>query len=617
VTHPSSTPDLDAVTADYATRAAAHANHAEAAARTLRLVGLARLICFLVGIALAAAIVVGRLTEGLGWILVAVIVVLFVVLVVWHRRVRTLQDTHRALEQACKWGADRVHRRWDALPAARPIDFPANHPFAGDVHLTGPHSLANLFPALSAAGSVALRTWLLAETPPDADALYARQRTVRALASLNDWRERLSMYAGRLNGTPESLDAFFHWAEGNTWLRQRTALLWLARALTVVTLLSFVAAFAQLIPAVVVLALVVLNLLITSAVRRELADTLGAASSRGARLRGYGALFRHAHAALADVPDLRALDDEIGGAASATTFAAFDQLVACGELRLSPMGHYALQALVLWDFHVVNALEAWQRRYGHQVRRWVMALAQVEALSAFATLAHENPGWAYPEFRDDDDGTLDASALAHPLLAANVGVANDLAVGPRGSILLVTGSNMAGKTTLLRAIALNVILAQAGAPACARSLALSRFRLRTSMRATDSLEEGLSLFMAELVRLKSIVDEAQKPADCALLYLADEILRGTNAADRHAAIIKVLGTLATAGAVGVVATHDPDIAVAPTLEQRIRAVNLIEQFRANPGGGSEMWFDYKLRPGIATTRNALKLLEMVGLDARD
>jgi DNA mismatch repair ATPase MutS len=195
-------------------------------------------------------------------------------------------------------------------------------------------------------------------------------------------------------------------------------------------------------------------------------------------------------------------------------------------------------------------------------------------------------------------------------------VANDLTVGPRGTILLVTGSNMAGKTTLLRAIALNVILAQAGAPVCARSLTLSRFRLRTSMRATDSLEEGLSLFMAELVRLKSIVDEARVDADCALLYLADEILRGTNAADRHAAIITVLETLAATGAVGVVATHDPDIAAAPSLAPRIHAVNLIEQFRSDSTGHPAMWFDYKLRPGVATTRNALKLLEMVGLDAR-
>ena len=608
---------IEAVIADYTARGRAHAGAGDAAARTLRIVGVGRLVCFLAGAALAAGIALGRLSSASGWLLLVVTVLLFIALVAWHRRLRALEQTHRALERACEIGIHRATRSWNALPAARPLVFAADHPFAGDVHLTGPHSLANLFPPVSAAGGAALASWLLAPTPPTADVLHGRQEFVRALASRSDWRERLSMYAGRLNGTVESLDAFLHWAEGNSWLRQRTMLRWTTRGLTALSVAAFIAAVAQLIPAVVVLLFIALNLSVTAIARRELADTLGAASSRGARLRGYGALFEHAHATLAAEPQLQPLGERIGGAASAMALASFDQLAACGEIRLSAMGHFALQALVLWDFHVVSALEAWQLRHGQRVRQWVAALADVEALSALATLAHENPLWTYPTFRSDSDGALEATSLAHPLLAPDVGVQNEIAVGPRGTILLVTGSNMAGKTTLLRAIALNVILAQSGAPVCARSLDLSRFRLRTSMRATDSLEEGLSLFMAELVRLKSIVDAARTPGDCALLYLADEILRGTNAADRHAAIVTVLGTLAAAEAVGVVATHDPDIAAAPSLAPRIRAVNLIEQFRAGADGASEMWFDYKLRPGVATTRNALKLLEMVGLDARD
>ncbi|HEY4218092.1 MAG TPA: hypothetical protein VGM67_13195 [Gemmatimonadaceae bacterium] len=605
--------DIESVTADYLNRATAHAADAESAARRLRIVGVARLSCFLAAAIVVFGVVDGRVVVAFGWLIVAVIVVLFGVLVAWHRRVRAGEQIHRALERACLWGADRVHRRWDALPAPRAIDFPPDHAFAGDVHLTGSHSLARLFPAVSATGAMALRAWLLAELPFDTSILSSRQQAVRALTPLADWRERLNMHAGKLNGSPESLEAFFNWAEHSPWLHRRPGLRWFVRALTVLTIAACIAAATQLIPSAVVVVLMALNLLVTAAARRELSDTLGTASARGARLRGYGALFKHAHTTLADLPDLRELDHRIGGTTSAAAFSTLDQLAACGEIRLSAMGHVVLQALVLWDFHVVDALEAWQRRHGRAVHEWISAMGEVEALSAFATLAHENPSWTYPEFRPDDDGTLDATALAHPLLAADVRVSNDVSVGPRGTILLVTGSNMAGKTTLLRAIALNVILAQCGAPVCAQTFALSRFRLRTSMRATDSLEEGLSLFMAELVRLKSIVDEAHAASDCAMLYLADEILRGTNATDRHTAIITVLGTLTAAGAVGVVATHDPDIASAPSLEQRIRAVNLIEQFRTNGAGDSTMWFDYRLRSGVATTRNALKLLDMVGL----
>jgi hypothetical protein len=606
--------DIEAVTADYTARAAVHASDANAAAATLRAVGAGRLFCFLAIVAQAAAVVTGRIPTAVGWSLLAGTTGVFVVLIAWHRRVHDRERIHRALERACHVGIDRAHRRWNALPDARPIEFAADHAFAGDLHLTGQHSLAKLFPPMSPAAGIVMSEWLLAEEPPQAEALRSRQATVRMLVAQCDWRERLSVHAERLNGTAASLEIFFRWAESDPWLDRRRILRWTVRALTAVTLLALIAAAAHLIPVAVVLVIVIVNILVTGTVRRELGATLAAASSSGARLRGYGTLFRHAQTAFVDAPELRELGERIGGHVSGGAFSTLDQLAACGEVRLSTMGHYAMQALLLWDFHVVDALESWQRHHGRAVRGWVRALGEVESLAAFATLAHENPAWVFPSFHADAPGTLDASTLAHPLLPADVRIGNDVSLGPRGSILLVTGSNMAGKTTLLRAIALNVVLAQAGAPVCANALDLSRFRLRTSMHASDSLERGLSLFMAELVRLKAIVDAANTASDCALLYLADEILRGTNAVDRHSAIVTVLGTLTRAGAVGVVATHDPDLAHAATLEHQMRAVNLIEQFRDGPHGPL-MWFDYRLRPGVATTRNAIKLLEMVGLGA--
>lgn len=607
-------PDIESVTADYTARAAVHASDAEAAAGTLRAVGAGRLICFIAIVAAAAGIATDRVPATIGWPLLAVTAAAFVALIAWHRRVHDRERTHRALERACRVGIDRAHRRWDVLPDARPIEFAADHAYAGDLHLVGHHSLAKLFPPMSPAGGIVMSEWLLAEEPPQAETLQARQNVVRALIAQCDWRERLSVHAERLHGNAASLETFFHWAESEPWLDRRRALRWTVRALTAVTLPALIAAVAHLIPPAVVLVLVIVNFVVTGIVRRELGETLAAASSSGARLRGYGTVFRHAQTALAGVPQLRELSERVGGDVSGGAFAMLDQLAACGEVRLSTMGHYAMQALLLWDFHVVDALESWQRRHGRAVRGWVRALGELESQAAFATLAYENPRWVFPVFHADDPGTLDASVLAHPLLPADVRVGNDVSLGPRGSILLVTGSNMAGKTTLLRAIALNVVLAQAGATVCADALSLSRFRLRTSMHASDSLERGLSLFMAELVRLKAIVDAANTASDCALLYLADEILRGTNAVDRHSAIVTVLGSLTRAGAVGVVATHDPDLAHAASLESRMRAVNLIEQFRDGPHG-PVMWFDYRLRPGVATTRNAIKLLEMVGLGA--
>jgi DNA mismatch repair ATPase MutS len=208
--------------------------------------------------------------------------------------------------------------------------------------------------------------------------------------------------------------------------------------------------------------------------------------------------------------------------------------------------------------------------------------------------------------------TLEAAALAHPLLPADESVGNDVAIGGAGEILLITGSNMSGKSTLLRAIGLNVVLAQLGAPVCAASMRLSPHRVRTSIDARDALDRGLSLFMAELLRIKAVVDAARAASPYPLLYIADEMLRGTNATDRHAAVVTILGHLVDAGAVGVVATHDPELAKDPALGARLRPYHFIEHFDPSRTA-MPMWFDYKLRPGLSTTRNAIKLLELVGL----
>ncbi len=193
-------------------------------------------------------------------------------------------------------------------------------------------------------------------------------------------------------------------------------------------------------------------------------------------------------------------------------------------------------------------------------------------------------------------------------------------VGPRDSFLLVTGSNMSGKSTLLRTIGVNAVLAQAGAPVCARQLSMPPVTLATSMRIHDSLEYGVSFYMAELMRLKEIVDQAgvfQKQTGHLLLYLLDEILQGTNSKERHIAVVRVLHHLLEHGAIGAVSTHDLELATSQMLADACHAVHFRETLHDHDAE-QPMTFDYRLRPGVATTTNALKLLEIVGLaDAAD
>ena len=290
------------------------------------------------------------------------------------------------------------------------------------------------------------------------------------------------------------------------------------------------------------------------------------------------------------------------------------QLAAARNSSVWGLPYLFLQWLLLWDFHVLGVIEAWQRKHGHHARQWFEALAELEALASLSAIAHDNPAWAFPQVRETLPKFV-ARQLGHPLLRDEVRVANDVEMGPAGSFLLVSGSNMSGKSTLLRSVGVNVLLAQAGAPTCAAACELPPLQVATSMRIGDSLAEGVSFYMAELKRLKQIVDLADaRRADVrpALLYLLDEILLGTNSAERHIAVVRVVRHLLDAGAIGAVSTHDLELAKSPDLEDACRSVHFREQI-VERNGKSEMTFDYLMRPGVATTTNALKLLELVGL----
>jgi len=281
-------------------------------------------------------------------------------------------------------------------------------------------------------------------------------------------------------------------------------------------------------------------------------------------------------------------------------------------LPRSAQVYWVVQALLLWDVHVLAALEGWQARIDGRARIWLETLGDIEALAALAGLAHLHPDWAVPSI-DASVGLVEAEQTGHPLLAPGTRVDNDASLGGPGTLLLVTGSNMAGKSTFLRTLGTNIVLAQAGGPVCARAFRLPPLALCTSMRVVDSLERGVSTFLAEVLRLKQVVDAARADTgERTPCYLLDEILQGTNTADRQIAARRVMRFLLASGAIGAVSTHDLTLADAPDLAAAARAVHFSDTLTAGPAG-PVMTFDYKLRPGLATSSNALRLVELLGL----
>jgi DNA mismatch repair ATPase MutS len=293
--------------------------------------------------------------------------------------------------------------------------------------------------------------------------------------------------------------------------------------------------------------------------------------------------------------------------------------VAWAEVRHSSMAHAPLQAALAWDVHALRGLEQWKARSGRHVRDWLEALGELEALCALATLRGDHPEWCLPKVTESHEPdseargpVLSAKATGHPLLPPAVCVRNDVEIGPPGSFLFVTGSNMSGKSTLLRAVGLNTVLAQAGGPVCAERMELPSLRVQTSMRTADSLAEGVSQYMAELKRIRGVVEAAREEEGAAVLFLLDEPLQGTNEAERRVAVQTILGHLLDAGAVGAVATHDLGLDETPRLKPAARAVHLEGNVREGETGPL-LTFDYLLKPGRATSTNALALLRAVGL----
>jgi hypothetical protein len=546
-----------------------------------------------------------------------VVLALFIGLIVAHQRVRRRERWYGELVKLNEEGMNRLDREWDALPLRVPDEDLSQHAYAADLDLFGRASLTQILgPVGSVAGAATLDGWLLGRADPVV--IRRRQAAVAELVPLHDLRESLAIHGRHTRAIRRGdVARFLRWAERAPWLLDRMWLRVTAYALPAVTWLLIVlhatgviATTLWLLPMVVTFALYFTT---GARIRRAFDDAFG----REGMFAAYPELLRAAGSRTFTAPALQDISRRLApeGEPADLRLARLQRLMHLADVRLSMLLHLPLHLLTMWDVHVLVALEHWQRASGGAVRDWLAAAGELEALCALATLAHDEPAWTFAEVTTEGPPLLQAEQLGHPLIADGSRVCNDVTVGPPGSFLFVTGSNMSGKSTLLRALGTNVVLAQAGGPSCARRLRMTPLDVHTSIRVQDSLARGVSYFMAELERLKQIVDAAQHVAaepEVTLLFLLDEILHGTNTAERRIAARRVIRHLVDLGAMGAATTHDLELAEEPVLVPSARLVHFQESFE-DGADGSTLRFDYRLRDGLATSTNALKLMKLVGL----
>jgi DNA mismatch repair ATPase MutS len=266
-----------------------------------------------------------------------------------------------------------------------------------------------------------------------------------------------------------------------------------------------------------------------------------------------------------------------------------------------------VEPFIFYTTHCLLAIDVWRGRHGAAIREWLAVTGEAEALSAFAVYLYEHPSDTFPQFLADGP-SFQAESLAHPLLPRDRAIPNDLSLGRDLQLLVISGPNMAGKSTFIRSIGVNAVLAQAGAPVCARRLTLSSLQVTASICILDSLQGGLSRFYAEISRLKQIDDLSK--ASASVLFLLDELLSGTNSYDRRIGTESFVRSLLARGAIGLVTTHDLALAeIAEGIGPVAANFHFSDRFE-----DGKLYFDYKLSPGIVQTTNALLLMRSIGLE---
>lgn len=538
-------------------------------------------------------------------------------------RLRNVEDARTHAHRCVAFyerAIERVEGRWAGTGETGLRFLDEHHLYAQDLDLFGDGSLFQLLSgARTSVGEQTLAGWLLAPATPAT--IRARQDSVTELAAKLDLREDIAVLSEDVRKGDDPL-RLADWGEADPILnpspfRMVAVVLSLCGFLAVFAFLAYFFALIGLLdlPQRTVLYLqgyAIVTALVLGVVafsfRRRTEAVIQALAEAVDEVSLLAGVLKRLETQRFEAPRLAQLraDLDVEDHPPSQRLARLRVLRDLEESRHNPM-MAGFGLLVLWDLHLAYAMEDWRRTSGPALRRWLLAVGEMEALSSLAGFCYERPHYIFPEFTDGPPA-IDGEALGHPLLGNQEVVTNDLRIGGEPQVLIVSGSNMSGKSTMLRTIGINTVLAQAGAPVYAKRLRLTPLAIGASIRIVDSLQEGTSRFYAEIKRLRQLMDATDGPLP--VLFFIDEFLHGTNSHDRRIGAEAIVTGLVDRGAIGLVTTHDLALAhIGETLAPR--AANVHFQDHLEDG---RMRFDYKMQPGIVEKSNAVELMRSVGLD---
>jgi hypothetical protein len=530
---------------------------------------------------------------------------------VWHSRILRARGLAQLAVAFYERGLARIEDRWAGSGETGDRFNDPHHVYAADLDLFG---AGNLFQLLSTArtrmGEDTLAEWLLA--PAAVEWIRERHAAVDELRDQLDLREDLAVL-GEDVGVGVHPEALLKWAESPNRMKPLW-LVWLAPLLGALAVSATVAwiVWRMATPLVVMVAI---EAAITYILRKSLDEVLHGTEHAFRDLSLLSGVLARVETHTFHAPRLLALQRELlsTGMRSSKAIARLRTLVDLIDSRHNVFVRI-IDAPLMYSVQLAFAAERWRRAHGGALRLWVTAIGEMEALLSLAAYSFEHPADPFPELAEGAAAAaFEGEEIGHPLVAAATCVRNNVSICGETRVLLVSGSNMSGKSTLLRAVGMNIVLAMAGAPVRARRVTLTSLQIGASIRVNDSLREGSSRFYAEITRLRQIFDLAG--GDLAggnppLLFLLDELLQGTNSKDRRTGAEGIVRALVKRGAIGLVSTHDLALTdIGEAVEGHLRNVHFQDELE-----NGRMIFDYKLRDGVVTKSNGLELMRSIGLE---
>ncbi len=486
---------------------------------------------------------------------------------------------------------------------------PQLHPYAEDLDLFGP---ASLFQYINRCSTEQGRTLFAANMlhPLPVDAIKEWQESAKELAGLHQWRHQFQAFAAQASLTLRMQQRMEDWLNNEEAPFTKPYWSWFVHLYSAGTIASAVAATLGYLPPAIFSFLFLLYFLYAGAQSKKVIQLHANLSRIVAQTDGLQKLISSLEQQMFVSLLLKKHQTKIGLSSQKASDEIKKLKVILGrfDLRLNMFLFFIINPFLLWDVRQAKALNKWKEKNRTSVPHWFSAIAEAEVLISLGTLHFNQPQWVFAGF-STDYCLLKGQGIGHPLLPAAERVTSDFDIEGQGKIALITGSNMAGKSTFLRSLGVNLLLAQMGAPVCAEAFLISPMKLMSSMRIADDLSENTSTFYAELKKLKSIIDEVRQHGP--LLILLDEILRGTNSLDRHAGSKALMKQLIREETVAVLATHD--VALAQLSEQFPEAIENYH-FDVQVANEDDLYFDYKLKKGVCKSLNAAILMRKIGIE---